>query len=177
MARLLRGGFSLIELLVVIAIIAILAGILFPVFARAREKARETNCAANLQQIFTAVKAYSMDYADCLPLANEYPAMPPPADQYHQGPPGIVVTLEPYTKSSQIFRCRSDKDSMWQTQGTSYDWGYGTLDINMPAQDIDWPWKREPTSFVLCGDYSPNWHTKGYNVVYCDGHVKQLAPQ
>lgn len=177
MLRRLRAGFSLIELLVVIAIIAVLAGMLFPVFARAREKGREANCKANLQQIFLAAKAYSMDYGDCLPLANEYPAPPPPADAYHQGPPGIVEVLEPYIKSTQIFRCRSDKSQMWQTQGTSYDWGYGTLDCGMPAQDIDWPYRREPSTFVLCGDYAPDWHTKGYNVVYCDGHVKQLAPR
>ncbi len=62
-----RNGFTLIELLVVIAIIAILAAILFPVFARAREKARQTSCASNLKQISTAFLMYVQDYDENMP--------------------------------------------------------------------------------------------------------------
>ncbi|NLO04745.1 MAG: prepilin-type N-terminal cleavage/methylation domain-containing protein, partial [candidate division WS1 bacterium] len=62
-----RKGFTLIELLVVIAIIAILAAILFPVFARAREKARQTSCLSNLKQISLAVIMYTQDYDDRMP--------------------------------------------------------------------------------------------------------------
>ena len=99
-----RAGFTLIELLVVIAIIAILAAILFPVFARAREKARQTTCTSNLKQIGLAVHMYAQDYDGLLPLANQYPAPPPPADATHQGPPGIQDVIEPYTKNQQIFK-------------------------------------------------------------------------
>src|SRR5258707_14483040 len=60
-------GFTLIELLVVIAIIAILAAILFPVFAQARAKARQTSCLSNTRQISTAVLMYSQDYDETLP--------------------------------------------------------------------------------------------------------------
>ncbi len=60
-------GFTLIELLVVIAIIAVLAGILFPVFARAREAARKTSCASNLRQIGVAIQMYLHDYDECFP--------------------------------------------------------------------------------------------------------------
>jgi prepilin-type N-terminal cleavage/methylation domain-containing protein len=62
-----RGGFTLIELLVVIAIIAILAAILFPVFAQAREKARQTTCVSNLKQIGTAFMMYVQDYDETYP--------------------------------------------------------------------------------------------------------------
>jgi len=62
-----RNGFTLIELLVVIAIIAILAAILFPVFARAREKARQTSCLSNLKQLSLAILMYAEDYDETLP--------------------------------------------------------------------------------------------------------------
>jgi len=62
-----RIGFTLIELLVVIAIIAILAAILFPVFARAREKARQTNCLSNVKQIMLGVLQYAQDYDERMP--------------------------------------------------------------------------------------------------------------
>ncbi len=63
-----RKGFTLIELLVVIAIIAILAAILFPVFARAREKARQTSCLSNLKQLSLGVLMYAQDYDERLPM-------------------------------------------------------------------------------------------------------------
>jgi prepilin-type N-terminal cleavage/methylation domain-containing protein len=61
-------GFTLIELLVVIAIIAILAAILFPVFAQAREKARQASCLSNAKQMSTAVMMYAQDYDETFPL-------------------------------------------------------------------------------------------------------------
>src|SRR3954447_14532228 len=61
-----RRGFTLIELLVVIAIIAILAAILFPVFARARDAARKTTCTSNIKQLGTAILMYAQDYDECL---------------------------------------------------------------------------------------------------------------
>ena len=66
--RVLKGGFTLIELLVVIAIIAILAAILFPVFAKAREKARQTKCLSNLKQIGLALQMYTSDWDDRFPI-------------------------------------------------------------------------------------------------------------
>ena len=63
-----KRGFTLIELLVVIAIIAILAAILFPVFAQAREKARQTACLSNAKQIGTAVMLYAQDYDESFPV-------------------------------------------------------------------------------------------------------------
>src|SRR4051794_13434702 len=65
-----RSGFTLIELLVVIAIIAILAGILFPVFASAREKARQVSCSSNIRQIGTALLLYQQDYDGSFPFQD-----------------------------------------------------------------------------------------------------------
>ncbi len=63
-----RRGFTLIELLVVIAIIAILAAILFPVFAKAREKARQSSCLSNMKQIVLGTMQYAQDYDERLPM-------------------------------------------------------------------------------------------------------------
>ena len=67
-----RSGFTLIELLVVIAIIAILAAILFPVFAKAREKARQSSCLSNVKQIMLGVLQYCQDYDENLPIGTSY---------------------------------------------------------------------------------------------------------
>ncbi len=91
------GAFTLIELLVVIAIIAILAAILFPVFARARESARKTDCLSNLRQIGLACRMYSQDNDEYLPC-----------DDYASNPkPRFVAQTQPYMKNMQIYYCRS----------------------------------------------------------------------
>ncbi len=101
-----RRGFTLIELLVVIAIIAILAAILFPVFSRAREKARQASCTSNLKQIGLAVEMYAQDYDEALPRAAY--------DLSMDGTIGIGdytwrVAILPYVRNVQLFACPSDK--------------------------------------------------------------------
>jgi len=92
-----RSGFTLIELLVVIAIIAILAAILFPVFAQAREKARSAACLSNMKQLGAASTMYVQDYDGAYPLAWY------PTPQY-----GFDVVLFPYVKSYQVYDCPSN---------------------------------------------------------------------
>jgi prepilin-type N-terminal cleavage/methylation domain-containing protein/prepilin-type processing-associated H-X9-DG protein len=91
-------GFTLIELLVVIAIIAILAAILFPVFAKAREKARSASCLSNVKQIALAILQYSQDYDERLPMLY---------DTNPAGRSGLIQTTQPYTKNYQIHNCPS----------------------------------------------------------------------
>jgi prepilin-type N-terminal cleavage/methylation domain-containing protein/prepilin-type processing-associated H-X9-DG protein len=110
-----RSGFTLIELLVVIGIIALLAAILFPVFARARENARRASCQSNLKQIGLAMTQYASDYDSCLPPAVMVPGFIPSGPPYGNLNPGVPTTptyidlLQPYVKNLQIFVCPSFK--------------------------------------------------------------------
>ena len=102
-ARAFRSGFTLVELLVVIAIISILAAILFPVFARARENARRTSCLSNQKQIGLGFLQYFQDYDDQFPLLGKGGA----------AETSWFFTLQPYIKSTQLLRCPSDTSTTW----------------------------------------------------------------
>lgn len=113
--QVLGTGFTLIELLVVIAIIAILAAILFPVFARARENARRTSCLSNLKQIGLGFAQYCSDYDGHYP-----PAWDTTANW------GWAAMLQPYVKSNQLFQCPSEplKGSDVYESGAYTDYAY-----------------------------------------------------
>ncbi len=103
-----RSAFTLIELLVVIAIIAILAAILFPVFARARENARRSSCSSNIKQIGLGFQQYIQDYDE------KYPQIRAGATNAS----GWAIQMQPYLKSSQIFQCPSENNSPANTNAS-----------------------------------------------------------
>jgi prepilin-type N-terminal cleavage/methylation domain-containing protein len=136
-----RTGFTLIELLVVIAIIAILAAILFPVFARAREKARQTSCISNLKQLGLAMLSYVTDYDQRYPDSRMAPGWPGPGyhgawhiqqyairlytDDTQSVIAGYPAVINPYVKNEQLFQCPSDSNvGRWISglQRGSYYW-------------------------------------------------------
>jgi len=96
-----RRGFTLIELLVVIAIIAILAAILFPVFAKAREKARQASCLSNVKQMSLALEMYTQDADECLP------PMPCGCNYVPGNPHCWYPRIQPYIKNTQVTVCPS----------------------------------------------------------------------
>lgn len=122
-------GFTLIELLVVIAIIAILAAILFPVFAQAKEAAKNTACLSQSRQIGMSVKLYLGDHDDTMPIFYAYNSVPPAGADGHKG---IEVLLLPYMKNKQIFKSPLDQggpytavdvpgaQTYWQAYGSSH---------------------------------------------------------
>jgi prepilin-type N-terminal cleavage/methylation domain-containing protein/prepilin-type processing-associated H-X9-DG protein len=131
-----RKAFTLIELLVVIAIIAILAAILFPVFARARENARRASCQSNLKQIGIGIMMYVQDYDEILPSESVTDSSPLPngdATTYHLW----EHMIQPYLKSYQIFNCPSDTVAPWDGHYTgtlSYGMDYAPSYYTSPAQ-------------------------------------------
>lgn len=191
----------MIELLVVIAIIAILAAILFPAFARARENARKASCSSNLKQIGLGIMQYTQDYDEKLP-ARTFPSSDPTKFQSWR------VLIQPYTKSVQLFACPSNtgntkiaNDSfgfnipisysingnpangdLGGTPPTDYNVGQSLSAISSSAQ------------VLIVGETSENWlfpemnangamtddmfrgHLGQCNFLFVDGHVKAMKP-
>ncbi len=105
-----KSAFTLIELLVVIAIIAILAAILFPVFARARENARRSSCQSNLKQIGLGILQYVQDYDERYPLSrtDNVPVVNDTGATVVLNNVPWHYTIQPYVKSVQLFKCPSN---------------------------------------------------------------------
>ena len=178
-------GFTLIELLVVIAIIAILAAILFPVFARAREKARQTSCLANVKQITLGALMYVQDYDERCPMHVTATNASPTWVYWPE-------VLQPYLKNAQILVCPSDQSpySLSSFSGTILT-SYGYNWNNLGSGNASTPWGRavgavskpaETLMFVDSVSYVASWwdasyrpearHNEGVNVGFVDGHAK-----
>ena len=138
-----RRGFTLIELLVVIAIIAILAAILFPVFAKAREKARQSSCLSNVKQIALALMQYAQDYDEHLPML------------YDTGTPrnGLIQSTQPYVKSFQVHDCpSSDMKSVTTDYLGNRSYGYSTQLMRVNVIGAGLGEITRPAEIVLMGD-------------------------
>ena len=195
-----RKGFTLIELLVVIAIIAILAAILFPVFAKAREKARQASCQSNLKQLGLSHAMYESDYDE-----KTVKLQPSPSWQ------SFTHVLNPYIKNWQIWQCPSGMENATCACGYPGGWNdlnliqanymmnlycvdpghYGGLPygkklstFRVPAETIRmcdgrralvhytaWLWGNG-SGTRACNPSVANIHNEMANCLYVDGHVK-----
>ncbi|MBI5832865.1 MAG: DUF1559 domain-containing protein [Armatimonadetes bacterium] len=176
-----RKGFTLIELLVVIAIIAILAAILFPVFAKAREKARMSSCQSNLKQLGTAFTQYTQDYDEKYPFGHCGPWDGSVADVRWN------VAVQPYIKSQQVFRCPSNTNNNWAWNYGGNAWsdgfeGKSLAAVTRPANKIlvlDWNdnISGPPEAFGdWRGQINYTIHNEMNNILFADGHVKAMKP-
>ena len=186
-----RAGFTLVELLVVIGILAVLAGILFPVFARAREKARQTSCLSNVKQICLAMMMYLDDYDERFVSCDNF---------YRWYAP-----MYPYVKNDQVFKCPSNRGDTVGHPETDYvlngifAHGMSQSSFKTPAGTImvaeretglpydgyhTWPNIGSQNWDDLTGYYAGdghNWfvdhiakdrHNGGSNCGFADGHAK-----
>lgn len=188
-----RRGFTLIELLVVIAIIAILAAILFPVFARAREKARQSSCLSNVKQLALGALMYAQDYDERL-VPSAITGNPSDYDNWFE-------LVQPYVKNTQVLICPS-----WSSYTLGYGWNYSPLTYNwqspggyiyggvplamiaQPAETImladsgthqlsGGGWSSGMTYVITSAREPDNYfvylrHNETANVAFCDGHAK-----
>jgi prepilin-type N-terminal cleavage/methylation domain-containing protein/prepilin-type processing-associated H-X9-DG protein len=189
-----RRGFTLIELLVVIAIIAILAAILFPVFARAREKARQASCTSNLKQLALGLLMYAQDYDERFPcqLMGRYPGGPTgyPQDACCVERNIWFEVTQPYVKNRQLAICPSGTAN-WPTRPATpygpggvvqYKFKHAVCARGGPVSLAQFSW---PAQQVMLNEYRA-WHDDGgcgcqsnpvpvsrqFNVAFFDGHVK-----
>jgi prepilin-type N-terminal cleavage/methylation domain-containing protein/prepilin-type processing-associated H-X9-DG protein len=201
-----QQGFTLIELLVVIAIIAILAAILFPVFAKAREKARQASCASNLKQIGLAMMQYIQDNDENYPFGG--------TTMIEGRQVNMFYGLYPYTKSVGVFACPSNPLNQsaigYGNRGqipddlpvipASYSTPYQLFSSSFGAPHSI-AWLQEPAAKIMVAECHQaaslnetnlawdDWngtqfqiqgfagHTGTMNALFCDGHVKSVRPE
>jgi general secretion pathway protein G len=207
-----RLGFTLLEILIVIAIIGLLAAILFPVFASAREAARKSACLSNLRQLGQAMSMYTQDY-------DKYPHALDAADKYApqmwhnqavangfdlSAIPLLTDALDAYVKNPQLWRCPSDsgfeypdgipwqlgnkvtlvgeptKPTCFLKYGSSYFYRTELMFRHLSEDPLP-----KPAEINVLFDAYGAWHVprlslqkdKRYNVLFADGHVKNVNDQ
>ncbi len=185
-----RLAFTLLELLVAMGITGILAALLFPVLAIARENARRAACLSNLHQIGSAIAIYVSDYDDRLPFALD-PYTRSIMDDVYPDPylttartmPVLPQILNPYVRSRAVYRCPSEHhfadsgivENLSDTYGCSYEYARYPPLLGWTETSFE-----NSSAALLMSDYSPGWHGGSdfldarCNEMFADYHVKDV---
>ena len=197
-------GFTLIELLVVIAIIAILASILFPVFARARENAKRSACCSNLRQLGLALHMYAQDWDEWFPIGWPTTVNVPPeiAAEWTNGNPKRAFrdAILPYVKNWHIFYCPSSEilapydptvlhsEDNWARGNIGYYyWSFlkghpNTVQFTSKVRILSEAWDAPCEAWLMSDWFKHSCpvfphafpHARGVLVLFLDGHVKAI---
>lgn len=189
-----RRAFTLMELLIVIGIIAVLAALLFPVFAQVRKRSQATVCVSNLSQVGKAIGLYASDYDDRLPyapscqtakaLASSASVYGDPTDKAAKNLPDIRAVLKPYGVVLALFHCPLDrisaaladagghKPTYFEDEGSSYS--YDDEDALKDAKTLSG--FAHPAQKLLSWDIDDRFHDGNRNTLFADLHVKIVTP-
>jgi prepilin-type N-terminal cleavage/methylation domain-containing protein/prepilin-type processing-associated H-X9-DG protein len=196
-----RRAFTLIEILVVIGVLALLAALLFPVFAQARARTRQTACASNLRQLGQAMALYSSDF-------ERFPRGLDPADKYTPQiwqffPGGLQImnetpllpeVMKPYVNDQRLWQCAADtgfdvsdttglaldaRPTCYAKFGMSYFYRTELMLREKAAEDLQFPAQTHVLADGAGAWHGSNWLNRSegrrYNVLFADGHVKGLS--
>ena len=173
------AAFTLVEMLVVIAIIAILAALLLPTLGRAKETARATVCLSNLHQIGIALQIYVQENSNKMPFMSE--PLIDPVFMATNTSPLINRVLAPQLGNTNVLRCPSDFQNIFEITGSSYSWN-----SILNGQDADHLvilptiliHRLEPHEIPVVFDkadfHKARGPSKAVNYLYADGHIKNL---
>ena len=168
-------AFTLVELLVVIAIIALLAALALPTFGRAKESARGTACLSNLHQVGIALQIYVSENNNKLPVMRDVPT--DPAAAATNTFPAINKVLAALLGNTNVLRCPSDLQQLFETTGSSYSWNNllnGEDADHLVVFGLHFDPHEIPVVFDKDDFHKARGPNKAVNYLYADGHIKNL---
>ncbi len=168
-----RRAFTLIELLVVISIIAILAALLLPALAHAKEKGRTAACTSNLHQMGVALEVYIDENNDHLPFMEDVVTNATLTNNY----PPVNVVLASQLGSLHVLRCPSDNQKVYETTGSSYGWNPALNGQDAAHPDylgFVTPLGQVPVFFDKAPFHSLNGAAHAVNYLYADQHIRNF---
>ena len=168
-------AFTIIELLVVIAVIALLAAFLLPVLGRSKEAARSTACISNLRQIGIALQLYVDANNNRLPAMRDrlMDTNAPPTNAL----PTVEVVLKDELGNTNVLRCPSDRDQIFERTASSYSWNSLLNDQvadNLTVLGLNVSPHAIPVFFDKQGFHAARGLDRAVNYLYADGHIKNL---
>jgi prepilin-type N-terminal cleavage/methylation domain-containing protein/prepilin-type processing-associated H-X9-DG protein len=168
-------AFTLVELLVVIGIIAILAALLLPVLGRSKESARATVCLSNLHQVGIALQIYVQENNNKLPVMRDVSTDPTVAASNTF--PAIQIVLASPLGNTNVLRCPSDVQHLFELTGSSYAWNSllnGEDADHLVVFNIRFDPHEIPVVYDKADFHKARGANKAVNYLYADGHIKNL---